>query len=45
VTISFSKNVFAEVYDAASPSDFGRILLRQENVVIGVGVIRDILDS
>lgn len=44
VTLSFSKSVWASVFDVSGPSDFSRLSLRQENVVIGVGVIRSILD-
>ena len=44
VTLALSKTAFAQIYDSANPMPFSRLALRQENVVIGVGVIVDILD-
>jgi GTPase len=45
ITISLQKTVFTAPYSVTSPiRGLGRIVLRQENVVIGIGVVRAVLD-
>lgn len=43
-TFSLNKTAFVQVFQQESPRPFSRIVLRQENVVIGVGVVRSVSD-
>ena len=43
-TFSLNKTAFVQVFQKQSPSPCSTIVLRQENVVIGVGVVRAVSD-
>jgi len=44
-TISFNKTGFMKVFDPTYSSVFGRLVVRQENIIVGSGIIRRIVDS
>jgi translation elongation factor EF-1alpha len=44
-TILLNKTGFLKVYDCSSPSPFSRLIVRQENIIVGVGIITKIVDD